>query len=216
MCGIVGYAPLPEVRDNAFVIKAFNRLFTESCIRGLHAYGLSDVYDSAVGVLDTFRTYDQSEIGKRFDPNANTIAHARYCQSGDWRTIENNQPIVVGQMAFAMNGVISMGTKEEYETEFGVTCAVDNDSEVFLRKIEDAKTPEEVMLKAANFIGSINGSLAGTFLAFGYLFAARNDRRPLWRCDAYGARWYASTYDIFHRAGFSGQEPVTVGVEMSV
>jgi glutamine phosphoribosylpyrophosphate amidotransferase len=108
-----------------------------------------------------------------------------------------------------------MGTKSEFEAEFGVSCTVDNDSEVFLRKIEDAHSPEDIIRKADGFIGAISGSFAATLLVDDLLFAGHNPRRPLWRCMAYGAKWYASTEDIFRRAGFTGAEPVRVGFEQA-
>jgi glutamine phosphoribosylpyrophosphate amidotransferase len=125
-----------------------------------------------------------------------TIAHARYSTSGDWRTPANNQPLVVAEMALAFNGVISMGTKPEFEADFGVTCASDNDGEVFLRRLEGGEPADA-------FIRRINGSFAGVWLRDGRLYAGRNARRPLWRCYAHGAWWYASTADIFRRAGFA-------------
>jgi glutamine phosphoribosylpyrophosphate amidotransferase len=205
MCGIIGYKPFGMYENQ---IDAFQRLFEQSVIRGLHAYGIAD--DSKV-----FRTFKASEVIQHFDPTMPTIAHARYCQSGDWRVLKNNQPIAVNRMTLAMNGVISMGTKAEFEAEYGVTCTVDNDSEIFLRKIEGAHTPEDVVRRAEIFVGAIRGSFAGTFLVDGVLFAGRNPRRPLWKCHSYGAIWYASTEDIFRRAGFAGAEPVAVGVEVA-
>lgn len=205
MCGIIGYVPREDFNENARRT-AFERLFEQSCIRGMHAYGIA----SKSGV---YRTFVATEVAERFQTNEATIAHARYSQSGDWRILENNQPIVVDGMALAHNGVISMGTKEEYEAEFGVQCSVDNDSEIFLRKIAGAQTPEEVARKAEDFVGGISGSFAGTFLAFGKLFALRNLRRPLWRADMYGATWYASTEDIFRRGGFVGMMELGVRAE---
>lgn len=206
MCGIIGYKPIDPSEENQVArLNAFIRLFQESCIRGMHAYGIARAHGSDVYV---HRTFEMLEIPAAFATTLPTIAHARYCQSGDWRVLENNQPIVVGDTALAMNGVISMGTKTEYEAEFGVSCAVDNDSEIFLRKLEQG-------MDAAEFIQSITGSFAATWLADGKLYAGRNARRPLWKCVVYGAKWYASTEDIFRRAGFVGAEPVAVGVEVA-
>lgn len=201
MCGIIGYKPLEDF-DMTERTWAFRRLLKESLIRGMHAYGI------ARGDGYVHRTFDASEIPFAFAPSMSTIAHTRYCQSGDWRILKNNQPIVVEDMALAMNGVISMSLKAEYEAEFGVTCSVDNDSEIFLRKLEQG-------VDATEFIKSITGSFAATWLQDGKLFAGRNERRPLWKCVAYGAKWYASTEDIFKRAGFVGAEPVAVGVEQA-
>ena len=201
MCGIMGYEPM---KANGNQMDAFRRLFEESCIRGLHAYGLADV--DLCGNLRVHRSFSKHDIPSAFMPGRVTIAHARYCQSGDWRVLENNQPIQVDDMALAMNGVIHMGTKAEYEAEFGVECTVDNDSEVFLQKLKQGVDAQE-------FIMGIHGSFAATWLASGQLYAGRNARRPLWKCIQDDARWYASTEDIFRRAGFVGAEPVAVGVE---
>ena len=202
MCSVIGYYPI-EPTGEAFY--AFERLFDQSRIRGMHSYGITA---SLPGGLETYRSFDWREIPAKFCQERMTIAHCRYSQSGDFRVMANNQPIVVGETALAHNGVISMGTKSEYEAEFGVTCAVDNDSEIFLQKLKQG-------VDAAEFIQSITGSFAATWLADGKLYAGHNVRRPLWKCVAHGAKWYASTEDIFKRAGFSDAEPVSVGVEVA-
>lgn len=204
MCGIVGYQPMGDF-DMTTRVWAFRQLFHESSIRGMHAYGIARAQSDGLYI---HRTFDATEIPFAFAPSLPTITHARYCQSGDWRVLENNQPIVVDQMALAMNGVIHMGSKSEYEAEFGVTCTVDNDSEIFLQKLKAG-------VDAAEFIQGITGSFAATWLSDGRLYAGRNARRPLWKCQQHGALWYASTEDIFRRAGFVGAEPLGVGVEQA-
>jgi hypothetical protein len=101
-----------------------------------------------------------------------------------------------------------MGTQAEYEEQFQVKCAVDNDSEIFLRRLEQGQSAEE-------FISSIPGSFAATWLKDGRLFAGRNARRPLWRCYAHGAIWYASTSDIFQRSGFLQAAEIAAGIEQA-
>jgi len=199
MCGIIGYMPLRSgVDDNRSV---FARLFDESRIRGHHAYGIAQpTLTSGYNVL---RSFNHVDIPLYFDVHFPMIAHARYSQSGDWRNMGNNQPIVAAGMALAHNGVIHMGTKAEFERDFDVHCTADNDSEVFLRQMEKGMDPQE-------FISTMTGSFAGTWLKNGYVYAARNARRPLWKCEAYSALWYASTKDIFTRAGFEGMEEIPV------
>ena len=172
---------------------AFGRLFQESTIRGLHAFGLAQ--PAADGALAVTRAFHRDEVLAEFDPARPAIAHARYSTSGDWRDHANNQPIVVADMALAMNGVLHMGTKAEFEAAFAVTCQSDNDAEVFLRRLAHGQV-------ATDFLRGLAGSFAGTWLQAGQLYAARNVRRPLWRCEAYGAAWVASTRDILARAGF--------------
>lgn len=214
MCGILGYRPLPnqELEDRIECLDAFRRLFDQSRIRGLHAYGFASPLN---GIVTAYRSFDSTKIPLYFEGDRLTIAHARYCTSGDWSILENNQPLVVDNMALAFNGVLHMGTKAEFEVAFDVQCQSDNDGEIFLRKIVGSETAEEAARKAEDFVGTIQGSFAGAFLAHGRLIVSRNSRRPLWKCTMYGAKWYASTEDIFRRAGFTGMEPVPVGTEIA-
>lgn len=204
MCGVIGYWPR---NPTVHAAPAFNELFEQSRVRGQHAYGLSQLHTGSRQPT-VFRSFDWQDIPQRFVPTLPAIAHTRYCQSGDWSVLENNQPILVDNMALAMNGVIHMGTKAEYEAAFDVTCAVDNDSEIFLRRLEQGRAAEQ-------FIAEMTGSFAAVWLKDGRLHAGRNARRPLWRCEAYGATWYASTGDIFRRAGFPAAHEVSVGVEVA-
>lgn len=189
MCGVVGYVPIdPEPCARS----AFGRLFEQSTIRGLHAYGLAS--SSSRGPRIT-RAHQATAIIEAFDPLRPSVAHARYSTSGDWHDHKNNQPIQVRSRALVFNGVIHMGTKAEFEAAFDVRCLSENDGEVFLRRLERGDD-------AVEFARSLAGSFAGLWLDGLRLRALRNHRRPLWRCDAYGCRWYASTADIFRRAGF--------------
>lgn len=199
MCGVVGYRPVtPDTEASG----AFARLFRESTIRGLHAFGIAQ--PDSDGVIQVKRSFVVGDILATFDPSRPAVAHARYSTSGDWHDHINNQPIVVSDMALAMNGVISMGTKPEFEAAFGVLCVGDNDAEVFLRRLERGQSAEE-------FLREICGSFAAAWLRGDQLHAARNAWRPLWSCEAYGAWWVASTLDILRRAGF----PITVARELS-
>ena len=197
MCGVIGYKPFQQ---NDLQTKMFERLFDESRIRGHHAYGIANQFI-------TERSFSPSDVLKKFDPNLSTIGHTRYCQSGDWRVMENNQPLVVKDIKLDMNGVIHMGTKEEFEKAFNVVCEVDNDSEIFLQRLHGGQDADE-------FILTIKGSFAATLLVAGELFAGRNARRPLWKCLQHDALWYASTRDIFLRAGFHDPVEIPVGVEL--
>ena len=195
MCGVIGYKPITPQGDS---MALFRRLFDESRIRGHHAYGMADSYR-------TSKSFQWEEAISWFNPHLPTIGHTRYCQSGDWQVMDNNQPLVVGNMKLAMNGVIHMGTKEEFEQAYDVQCKVDNDSEIFLQKLAQGRD-------AAEFIAAIPGSFAAVWLVGDRLFAGRNARRPLWVTQEYGAKWVASTGDIFKRAGFTKQVEMPVGV----
>lgn len=189
MCAVVGYCP---IRPTTETTPAFERLFLESRIRGLHAFGIAQPRGAAPAVL---RTFDLEAIPAAFDRERPAVAHARYSTSGDWHDHANNQPVVLGDMALALNGVLHQGTKAEFEEAFSVQCASDNDAEVFLRRLAAGQSARE-------FIREVRGSMAAVWLVGSTLYAARNEWRPLWACEAYGARWYASTSDILRRAGF--------------
>lgn len=142
------------------------RLVYESTVRGLHHLGHA--------------TAPAEEAG---------LYHARYCTSG-----LTNQPLKVGERYMAFNGVISMGTKEEMEQEYGVALETDNDGEVILRL---CRTPEATV----EFLRKSRATFAGLWLEPGKLTAIRNAGRPLWMHQDADGVLLASTRDIFNRAG---------------
>lgn len=198
MCSVIGYQPLNGVVGEE-AHRLFANLMRESRIRGMHAYGLA-----REGFVK--RSFSADEIIENFDPMKPNIAHARYSTSGEWRVLENNQPIVVDDFALAFNGVIHMGTKAEYEAWFNVECESDNDGEIFVRKMKAGVSPEEFVSS------SLTGSFAGVWLRDGFLYALRNERRPLWLCLWQEAIWFASTKDIFQRAGFEDPTELEPGM----
>lgn len=203
MCGVIGYHPTEPWEFNCAATGMFAALFNESTIRGKHYYGIAQ--PSSHGKFQVLRSQYGSTIPSEFNPLLPAIAHTRFSQSGDWKVAENNQPILTPSSVLVMNGVIHMGTKKEFETAFQVKCEVDNDGEVFLRCMERGEDP-------AQFVNDISGSFAGVWMEQREpmgpkMFAIRNSRRPLWRCQEFGAVWLASTRDIFIRAGFT--KPIT-------
>lgn len=201
MCGVIGYLPL-EPRDQE-QREAFARLLSESRARGTHYFGVARPGYVA-------RSIDWREIAEDFDPSTPNIAHARYSTSGEWRVPENNQPIVVDHMALALNGVLHMGTKAEYEEEYQIKCEVDNDAEIFLRLLQRDGEQE-----APRVLEYLRGSFAACWLIGDQLWFGRNERRPLWTATQHGARWYASTHDILIRALFLVPVEVQPGVYRS-
>ncbi len=197
MCGVIGYYPTNKVEVQS---EQFAKIFTESGIRGLHAFGL--VQDG-----EPLRSFAICDIIEKFDPKKPALAHARYSTSGDWRVVTNNQPLVFDEFALVFNGVIHMGTREEMMEEFDIYMETDNDGEVFLRLMEKGENPSDI-------IQTLKGSFAGLWMntTSGTMHVIRNERRPLWWVRAYGAIWYASTRDIFLRSGFPPPIQVPVGV----
>lgn len=131
-------------------------------------------------------------LGKHIHPSGNAgIYHARYCTSGG-----DHQPIYRNDRVLAFNGVIDMGTKEEMEMRHSVTMNTDNDGELFLIKTLTFKSMIE-------FIDNPKITFAGLIMDSISVVAIRNVGRPLWMYEDIDCRYFASTKDIFKRAGFN-------------
>lgn len=192
MCAIIGYAAKREP-DTELVI----RLFRESKIRGLHAFGYSYLGPYSALCTEKFLNFEDLEAKLRaFTPKL-LIGHCRYSTSGDWRNPENNQPIVRGN-ALVFNGVIDMGTKQEMEARYGVLLENENDGELLL---SSGKEP-------LDFVRDLPGSFAGILLTPSGAFALRNERRPAYVGYRGGDVCVASTSDILVRAGLIDIEEI--------
>lgn len=140
MCGILGYKFLnhPQLDAMGFI----ERLFLESEIRGRHASGFTILADP--GELETtkaplpvseFILKDRLWKRCKTDPPRAMVAHTRYSTSGDWDDNNNNQPLATNRFALVHNGLVSMGTPEEYGPLYGLPLTTANDSEVILKAI---------------------------------------------------------------------------------
>lgn len=109
MCGIVGFSGKAGLEDRA----RFVALCRQSCIRGVHAFGIA--WHSPATGLQVFKSTDFDETMKAV-PNPlpdKIVFHNRYSTSGDWRVPDNNQPIHVRGNALVFNGTVDMGTSTE-------------------------------------------------------------------------------------------------------
>jgi|694.fasta_scaffold00746_15 glutamine phosphoribosylpyrophosphate amidotransferase len=205
MCGVIGYAsddPQPSHSE------ALRSLFYESRVRGLHAFGFS-TQDGERVVTQRFLDL---KVCLAAIPSgaARLIGHCRYSTSGDFRNVANNQPLQIDDAALAFNGVISMATKGEYERHHGREYKTENDGEIFLDKF----VRNDGWLE---FVARGRFSFAGLTLHRGRLTALRNKSRPLFRVDQGSATFFASTADIFRRAGFAETPtPIPCGVAVDV
>lgn len=201
MCGVIGMATSEPRAEHQALLR---RLFVESRVRGIHAFGFSFWDGESVVTRRFLSVKDCVEAVPR--GITRLIGHCRYSTSGDHRTPANNQPIQIGQAALAFNGVVSMASKAEYERQYDRRYATENDGEIVLDKLirgDDWR----------RFVADGRFSFAGLALERDRLTAIRNVRRPLYRCNREGAVFFASTADIFRRAGFdSGVESVPPGV----
>lgn len=191
MCGIVGFSGTPTGRS---VRDKFINLCIQSCIRGVHAFGIA--YYTTDGIK-VFKSTDFSDVIAAIpDPIPQKIMfHNRYSTSGDFRIMKNNQPLFIGGNAIAFNGTVDMGTKEEMEARHGIRMQTDNDGEIVLNDIIAGMPFAHIKDTAATFAGIFMGS-DGTMTAF------RNDLRPLWCFYQDGCKFICSTIDIASRAKF--------------
>jgi len=121
------------------------------------------------------------------------IYHNRYDTSGDWHDMSNNQPLTFGNISIAMNGVLSMKPKNEYEKEFNVNCITENDTEVFVRKMLNN---EDIL----DFLKNTEEcTFASVILKNNKVYALRNNKRPLHWFKYNGAVYVVSTADIVKR-----------------
>lgn len=191
MCGIVAFCTHDPLKEHKEIL---TNLFLESTVRGLHAFGIAS-WDAGINYHRSFSWKDV--LSKLEEPvvDYDCILHSRYCTSGDWQDIDNNQPIVIGDSALVFNGVISMKTKEEMEQEFHTKLLNDNDGELFSRIVLSGGDPSA-------FVTSIEGSFAGCWYEQeGKIYALRNERRPLWYFHYDNSTIFvASTKDIIRRA----------------
>lgn len=220
MCGILGYH---SYRTTEKELEILAKLFKESVIRGMHAYGFA--IGSPGEELIVERHFDLREslisltlLMKEFiNKECLVIAHCRYDTSGDWKVLENNQPIVSRKNILVFNGVVRMSTKEEYEMEFGEFYKTDNDGEIVLRILEQSQNNvpvEERKDGILNLCKESRVSFSGIYYVDGKSVAYRNKKRPLYISETKeqnsetSTRWIASTKDIFLRSGFSDCQEV--------
>lgn len=191
MCGLTGYVSIQGTREHA---DELCNLFIESAIRGTHAYGLA-YYDDFEDDVITLKDHDLQVIARRVRQLAahDIITHTRYSQSGDWRNHHNNQPLSIEGYTLVFNGVISMGTQEEMEQEYGWKLSTYNDGELLIRHMLDGGDPVDFVKDKGSFAGLWFGP-------DGYVYALRNERRPLWYLRRNHHIYAASTRDIIRRA----------------
>lgn len=203
MCGIVGFYKRSFSYSD---IARLTKLVKESKIRGLHSFGYSEFGENGLRTLIKLSPIKEGEVRAAYERSKCIIFHNRYCTSGDWQNPINNQPISnQNSISVAMNGVISMAPKEEYEKEYDVKCVSENDSEIFLRLLE--RSSEEA-------ISRTKGAWAAVYIKEGELFAARNKYRPLFYYDSGSGAFCFSTADIGYRAGLNRYTAVPIGKEV--
>jgi glutamine phosphoribosylpyrophosphate amidotransferase len=194
MCGVIGFITKNRTQEQINLLK---NLIIQSKIRGLHSFGYSFYNDKTITTRKFFKIEDIINDINKCEYNT-LIYHNRYSTSGDWKIIENNQPITSEIGSIAMNGVLSMKPKEEYEKEFNVKCKTANDAEIILRLLEK---PLILGFDLERFL-EVNKewSFASVMLLKNQLWAIRNNKRPLYWFEFNNAVYVISTMDIVDRA----------------
>lgn len=182
MCAIVGFLS-PSPTDEA--INTLRKLFIESKVRGMHAYGFTSVQD---GLIHTYKNTMLRPVIEAIQKPQALIGHCRYSTSGDYTVIENNQPLQHNGEHLVFNGVIDMRTKPEMELAYGIQMSCDNDGEIMLQS-----TDRLALVKT-------NISFAGIFLTNKTMTFIRNANRPAYMGFKHGATYIASTADILKRS----------------
>jgi glutamine phosphoribosylpyrophosphate amidotransferase len=194
MCAVVG---LYTNDYNEQVHEDLQRVLHESRVRGLHAFGLGWIApdgSTQVARKSTLSTLCQHVNNLSLTGCVRLVCHTRYSTSGDYKVEANNQPIVVGDMCLAFNGVLHMGTKADMERALGEKMDTDNDGEMFVRQV----------LTGCDPVHSVqHGTFTGVWLRNGRLHALTNGKRPAWLYSNGGTQIIVSTYDIAKRAGLN-------------
>jgi glutamine phosphoribosylpyrophosphate amidotransferase len=199
MCGILGVSFKQKDIESIEFVK---RLMFELKIRGIHSFGIAfqDTEFHRLVYNEVFIDHMINEFMK--SPSMSFIFHNRYSTSGDYHiekgVLDNNQPIVVSNIgALAMNGVISQATKPEYEQKYGVKCTSDNDTEIFLRKMEQGISIPDIVKQNPDC------SFAGVYIKRrdNTIYGYRNNKRPLYKGQYKNCSYIVSTLDTIRRAG---------------
>ena len=197
MCGIIGF--FSETKDKK-EIAMLKKVVMETKIRGLHSFGTAYFKNVKIKVIKDF----ELNFNNLFEDFINSkskriIFHCRYSTSGDYHKHKNNQPIKVGKVAIAMNGIVSMEKKKKYEKEFDVECKSGNDAEIILRKD----------MKYLEFLNEYNDvSFAGIFLRKNKIVGLRNNKRPMYKFKYRESKFIVSTKDIAVRSGIDSAKVV--------
>jgi glutamine phosphoribosylpyrophosphate amidotransferase len=196
MCGVIGaLIQNPTAKD----FEAIRNVFIESKIRGMHATGMSVIFNNKIMTFkeavpaDRFVHLDNLEEMVNDDGNLYLIGHCRYSTSD----LLYNQPIANETHSIVHNGVITQELPEKWNEIFHYPCETKNDS--------------ELVLHSDNALGEYpDASMAVCELSVKKeLLVFRNGKRPLYLTSLANGVIITSTADIPKRAGIK-MPPVEV------
>jgi glutamine phosphoribosylpyrophosphate amidotransferase len=167
MCSVIGaLIQNPTAKD----FETIRKVFIESKIRGMHATGMSVIYNGKVLTFkepvpaDRFVHLDNLEEMVNDDNILYLIGHCRYSTSD----LEYNQPIANDAHAIVHNGVITQELAENWDKLFNYKCLTKNDSELVLR----SDSPLEEFPDASMAVCELTDDKK--------LLVYRNGKRPLY------------------------------------
>ena len=190
MCSVIGaLIQNPTSKD----FESIRKVFLESKIRGMHATGMSVIYNDKVLTFrepvpaDRFTHLDNLEEMVNDDGNLYLIGHCRYSTSD----LLYNQPIATEKHSIVHNGVITQELTENWYKLFDYTCETKNDSELVLH----SDSPLEEYQDASMAVCELTVDKK--------LLAYRNGKRPLYLTSLLNGVIITSTADIPKRAGIT-------------
>ena len=199
MCTVIGIQLEFEPDVKPTLLSKLTSLIEEAQIRGRQATGIAywngerlECFKETVPspqFLEHFQLeniiYDNNKIS--------CVTHTRYATT--YGSLGEPQPIVKGNVAVVLNGVITQEPPNKWYQLFGVEPATENDAEIALHYYLDNKLPE------------LPGSWALVILEQNKIFAVRNRHRPLWELEVNAPELkgvvYCSTYNILYRSGWT-------------
>jgi glutamine phosphoribosylpyrophosphate amidotransferase len=200
MCSVIG-AIIKEPRAEDFSM--LRRVFLESKIRGMHATGMSIIYNGKILTFkepvpaDRFVHLDNLEEMVNDDGNLYLIGHCRYSTSD----LEYNQPIANENLSVVHNGVITQELPEKWKELYGYDCETKNDTELILHTAEDCISP---------LVRWKDSSLAVCELHIDKVLRVyRNGKRPLYLTNISNGCIITSTSDVPKRAEVPGN-PINI------
>jgi glutamine phosphoribosylpyrophosphate amidotransferase len=179
MCSIIGY-------KGKFQSNFVSKLLDESRCRGIHSFGFH-TKNGTQKFLD-YNLFKKELLKEQPDI---FIAHFRYSTSGDYKNLENNQPLTTDDKSMVFNGVISQLDKTSMEKKFNIELPSDNDGWILFNYFSPHGISELPKGVSYAFLG-----LDGEGIT-----AVRNELRPLWKYESKKYVVLSSTKDILIRTG---------------
>lgn len=191
MCAIIGAIIKDPTKDNFNMIR---RVFHESRIRGMHATGMSILYNNKIMTFkepvpaDKFRHLDDLEEMINVDGTLYLIGHCRYSTSD----LSYNQPLANNSKSIVHNGVITQELPENWNKFYSYVFETKNDSELVLHSDDPLTEFPDASMAVCELYED------------GKLRFYRNGKRPLYLTSIENGSIITSTQDVPRRAEVGG------------